>query len=96
MLSFFTFLILYNNLVPISLYVSLDMIKVPFLGSPLTAVACEPIWWSPAGLTPVPTLMANVLLPPSVCSPACLSAVSLECRRCLKQSEWKKTKRCCT
>lgn len=27
-LSFFTFLILYNNLVPISLYVSLDMIKV--------------------------------------------------------------------
>jgi phospholipid-transporting ATPase len=26
--SFFTFLILYNNLVPISLYVSLDMIKV--------------------------------------------------------------------
>ena len=28
MVSFFTFLILYNNLVPISLYVSLDMIKV--------------------------------------------------------------------
>jgi magnesium-transporting ATPase (P-type) len=26
--SFLTFLILYNNLVPISLYVSLDMIKV--------------------------------------------------------------------
>lgn len=26
--SFFTFLILFNNLVPISLYVSLDMIKV--------------------------------------------------------------------
>lgn len=28
LVSFFTFLILYNNLVPISLYVSLDMIKV--------------------------------------------------------------------
>jgi hypothetical protein len=28
--SFFTFLILYNNLVPISLYVSLDMIKVSY------------------------------------------------------------------
>ena len=31
-LSFFTFLILYNNLVPISLYVSLDMIKVRVVG----------------------------------------------------------------
>ena len=31
-LSFFTFLILYNNLVPISLYVSLDMIKVRAVG----------------------------------------------------------------